>query len=363
MTHKSHQIKDDEMRSYNMKKSNRLLSGLIMICLSVVLIGLSGFSGVYAAGYDDPVSVKVPYKLTYDAEKNRTNDSFDFQIKPTKGAPMPSGSKNGAYSFTIKAVPGSTVSGNLNLSIVFPKPGEYDYKVSAYVPNPQDGFHYDKNTYTLKLYVKNSSNGGLTIDKVLTAQGSNKKSEALKFSPSHDAEVIPPEEARPTTTPDGGGTVPAAGITPDGQPAPEPEAEPTPIQNIINNVVPKADPDRDYWSLLNVITAIVTLVMGAVMVKRYFERIDTEEDEYIIRREGGFRLVGIIPALASVITVLLVEDFTLPMGWIDEWTWLILAFFAVEAIVAFIVYYKYDRNNEDNSDGQSNNGQMKEGLA
>lgn len=347
------------MRSYNMKKSNRLLSGLIMICLSVVLIGLSSFSGVYAAGgYDDPVNVKVPYKLTYDAENNRTNDSFDFQITPIGGAPKLSDNSNGAYTFSVAAKPGSVVNGEVDLNIVFPAPGEYDYKVSAYVPNPQAGFHYDTNVYTLKVFVKNSSSGGLALAAI---DSDNKKLVSLAFNASHDPEVIPPNEARPTTTPRGDGTVPAAGVTGDGQPA-DIEPEPTPLQNIINNVVPKADPERDYWALLNVIMAIVTLVIGAVMVKRYFERIDTEEDEYIIRREGGFRLVGIIPALASVITVLLVEDFTLPMGFVDEWTWLIAAFLAVEAVAAFIAYRKYDKG-EDNSDGQGTNGQMKEGLA
>lgn len=359
------------MRSYKMKKSNRLLSGLIMICLSVVLIGVNGVSFVNAAGYDDPVSIQVPYELTYEAGKNRTNDSFDFQIKPIDGAPMPAGSGN-AYNFSIAAKPGSTVSGNLNLNIVFPGPGEYDYNVSAYVPKQVDGFNYDMTAYTLKLYVKNSASGGLALDTMMTALGSDKKKvDALVFKPSHEAEVIQPERARPTTTPDGNGTVPARGITADGQPAPEvpeaeePEAEPeepTTVEKIVDNVVPKPDPERDYWALVNVLAALASLVTSAVMAKRYFERIDTEEDEYIIRREGGLRLAGLVPAAASIVTVLLTENFSDPMGLVDEWTWLSLALLAVEAVIAFAAYRKYDKS-DDNSDGQGKSGQMKEGLA
>ena len=114
------------MRSYRINELNRLFISLTMICLSVVLIGLFGAARVYAAGSGDAISVKVPYSLTYDAEKNRTNDTFDYRIEALDGAPMPEGSKRVA-TFSIDAKPGSTVSGTLDLKIVFPAPGEYDY--------------------------------------------------------------------------------------------------------------------------------------------------------------------------------------------------------------------------------------------
>ena len=77
-----------------------------------------------------------------------------------------------------------------------------------------------------------------------------------------------------------------------GEPVDEEEAEPeevpeapTPLQNIL----PKPDPERHYWSLVNLIAAILTVLASAALVFRYFERIDTDDDEYIIRRKGNLR--------------------------------------------------------------------------
>ena len=62
------------MRSYTRTIEKWILS-LVMICL---MVGC-GIIEVFAAGYDDPVSVTIPYTHIYDAEGNRTNDTLRRQ--------------------------------------------------------------------------------------------------------------------------------------------------------------------------------------------------------------------------------------------------------------------------------------------
>ncbi len=156
------------MRSYTTRTIGKWILGLVMICL---MIG-SGALDVFAASYDDPVNVKLQYRQTYTADANRTNDTFQYQIVPVDGAPAPTGSSNGVYYFSVKGEPGKTTEvRSVDLSVKFPKPGEYKYKVSAYIPNPQKGFTYESDTYTLHVYVQNNDNGGLKMATVTGEDG------------------------------------------------------------------------------------------------------------------------------------------------------------------------------------------------
>ncbi len=344
------------MRSYTRTIEKWILS-LFMICL---LVGF-GMIEVYAAGYSDPVSVQIPYTHIYDAEKNRTNDTFNYRITPIGEAPALSDNAGGAYAFSVKGVPeGSAQSGNVDLSIKFDRPGEYQYKLAS-SDRTKDGFTFESRTYTIKVFVKNDSNGGLTVeDIVVVDNSSNKKVGRLTLNPSHANEQLPAEEARPTTTPRGDGTVPAR-VNTNGQPvagtpaasgAPadpgtEIESEPTPLENIIDKALPKADPERHYWALLNLISAILTFLASGIMVYRYFERIDTEEDEYIIRRKGNLRLAGIVLSIISIATFLLTEDLSNPMGLVDEWTPFMIGVLAIDLVLALIVYKRYGNGNAE----------------
>ena len=345
-----HREKSKIMRSYTTRTIEKCLLGMVMICLMIAMSVID----VHAADYP-PVGIKVEYTQTYKADGDRTNDTFTYQIKPVDGAPAPQNSKSGVYYFDVKGVPGNKpVDGTVNLNIVFPKPGEYKYQVSAYVPNPQDGFTYDSHKYTLHVYVVNDGKGGLKADTVSGEKGY--KNGVLQFAPGHASAVVPEEEARPITTPDGnggngnGGGGNAVLTTAPGQPAPaveEPPKPQTPLQRIIEKATPKADPDRDYWALFNLLSTIATILIMALLLVRYFGRIDTEEDEYIIRREGKLRLLGIIPAVVSVITFILTEDIRLPMEWWDEWSLFMLIMLIASGVVCGASYLKYDTGDDD----------------
>lgn len=336
------------MGSYTFRTIEKWLLSLVMICLMIALSVID----VHAADYTDPVDVKFQYTQTYDADADRKNDTFTYKITPLAGAPAPQGSSNGVYYFSVQGVPGKKpVNGTVNLRMVFPKPGEYKYQVSAYVSNPKKGFTYDKHTYNLHVYVKNAADGGLKADTVSGESGY--KNGVLKFTPAHESEVVPEEQARPITTPRGDGNTAVRTADP-GQPAPavEPEEEPepeTPAQQIIEKVAPKPDPERDYWALINLLEAIATALIAVVMLVRYFGRIDTDEDDYIIRREGKLRLLGLIPAVVSVITFILTEDLSLPMELTDEWTMFMTVVLLLGLATALIAYFKYDRDSDEES--------------
>lgn len=346
------------MRSYDTGKPNKKLCGPLMVCMFVMLISLMCCSTAFAAG---ETAVRVPYTQTYDAAGNRTSDVFTYRIKAVDGAPMPEGSEDGVYDFSIKGVPGGAPQdGMLELKIPFAGAGEYEYEVSSYVAEALEGFTYDKSSYKLRIYVKDSGKPQLVI---LNEKG--KKCESLAFSVAHDAEVLPPEKARPTTTPAGDGTVPDEGVVTDpagggrtlrraGAPANNAapadggttdtaEPQPAPTESLDDSPVPKALQQTGNWALLNLIFAILTILIAAELLRRFFERVDTEDDEYIIRREGGLRLTGIIPAAAAIVMEAVTQDFTKPMVLFDDRVWIMVALLAVEVVIAMAVYVRYDR--------------------
>lgn len=313
-----------------------------MICL---MVGC-GVMNVFAAGYDKPVEVKIPYTHIYNAEGNRTSDIFHYTITSLNGAPAPADSKNGVYTLTVTGKPGSAVKGELDLSIKFDKPGEYLYHVAS-SDAARDGFHFEQRTYTLHVYIQNNDDGSLMLAAIDDDNG--QKLNGLVFKPSHDRTPVPANTVRPTTTPQGDGTI--AGTPGIAEPeAEEIQDDPTPLDNLVEKVVPKADPERHYWALLNLISAILTTLLSAVMAYRFFERVDTEDDEYIIRRKGNLRLAGIVLSIVSVAVFILTEDLTNPMGWVDEWTLFMLCVLAADLILAFVVYKKYG---DDSAEGEA----------
>ena len=370
------------MTSIRNGKLNKSICGLFLICLLILLAGTAGAEAFAAGG--ETLTVRLPYTHTYYAAGNRTRDDFTYRLRAVDGAPMPQGSTDGAYDLTVRGVPDAEPEeGTLDLKIAFAGPGVYEYKVSAYVPEKETGFSYEDREYTVSVSVR-SSGEGLRIGYVTILGSDGVKYDGLKFEAGHDAERIPAKETRPTSTPAGDGTVPEEGIVtapvrraapgaagtaapadntgaaapagnagtaaPAGNAAAQnapAEAEPAPEESLGESLIPKALRDSGSWALLNMVFGIFTLILGGMMLKRYFERIDTEDDEYIIRREGRLRLLGIIPAMAALAAEAVTQDYSKPMVLTDKWTMVMLAIFAVEMIIAAAAYMRYDRTDSN----------------
>ena len=95
------------------------------------------------------------------------------------------------------------------------------------------------------------------------------------------------------------------------------------------------------WALLNLILAICTGIISAVLLAGYFGRKDErdeneDEDEDNTERKGGIRILSLIPTAASVIAFILTENMSNPMVFTDRWTILMAVILLVQAAVAIL---------------------------
>ena len=71
---------------------------------------------------------------------------------------------------------------------------------------------------------------------------------------------------------------------------------------------------------------------------------DTEEED---KKRKWTKLLGIIPAIAAVITFLLTEDMRNHMVFVDKWTILMAIYFVVGGALAFFTRNKKDEEKEE----------------
>ena len=73
-----------------------------------------------------------------------------------------------------------------------------------------------------------------------------------------------------------------------------------------------------------------------------------------MKKKGVARVLSLLPAVASIITFILTEDMSLPMVLVDKWTILMVAFLAVNVILAILSKKrKKDEDDEDQSGNQN----------
>lgn len=84
--------------------------------------------------------------------------------------------------------------------------------------------------------------------------------------------------------------------------------------------------DKTSWSAVNAILSGVTAIMGAITLFGFFTT--SSED-----RRTGLRAISVIIGIGAVVALLMIEDFSLKMGFVNIWTTL----FALAAIVQAIM--------------------------
>ena len=146
------------------------------------------------------------------------------------------------------------------------------------------------------------------------------------------------------------------------------EDEPTPQATIEDKAAPKAAPEG-YWALINLLCAIATCLISVLLLVFYFIKRKADEDEQEENSNSrdafmnddqeeakrhnklGMRLLGLIPAIGSVIAFILTEDMSLPMKWVDKWTLMMVIILAIEAALA-IFSKKTTDDGEEEEQGQ-----------
>lgn len=119
--------------------------------------------------------------------------------------------------------------------------------------------------------------------------------------------------------------------SPEATPAPEATAEPEEIEDDAT-----AQAGVSGWALINLILMVLTVLAGLVMLGLRFAG-----------KSGALHLIGVVPALVSLIAFFVTEDMSLPMVMTDRWT-LIMALIAVVQIV-LMVLGRHGQDNKDNA--------------
>lgn len=133
----------------------------------------------------------------------------------------------------------------------------------------------------------------------------------------------------------------------------EPEADNQDLQSLEDGDVPLAQNIPQQWALLNLILAILTVLVSAVLLIGYFTRKkkddEQEEEEQEVKRKGLIRVLSVIPAIGAVILFLLTEDMSNPMALTDQWTVWMFVIALVNVAAAF--FSKKSEKDQDNDQG------------
>lgn len=94
-----------------------------------------------------------------------------------------------------------------------------------------------------------------------------------------------------------------------------------------------------YWALINLLAALATIIIGLLLIVMYIinkakEDDDSEEKEY--KNKGIKRIISVIIGVISIIIFFLTENINLPMGWVDQWTILMIIILIINIIMAFL---------------------------
>ena len=309
---------------------NNRIWGAVLIVLSILLVGLIPIRAVYAASEE----VNIPYRQEWTNRSGETVDnSFEYRLTAVDGAPLPDEASGGYYSFVLTG----NASGSIKLHFPFAKPGYYNYLVRAYIPDKEQYYSYDDETYDLMIMVVNSADG-LEIGAMTIQDETLAKYSELPFSMAYTK--APPnngddDNGGGNRNGNGGGAA-APGTVPAGTTVIDDTAPPEtiPDQGTPQGILP----DPEDWALLNLILLILTVIVALADGILYFrsprdkygdeyEYEDDEDEE--VRRHGLLRIAAFITAIASFILFILTEDITDPMVWVDEYTiWMLILFIA-----------------------------------
>ncbi|MBR2753012.1 MAG: hypothetical protein IKE02_04745, partial [Lachnospiraceae bacterium] len=173
-----------------------------------------------------------------------------------------------------------------------------------------------------------------------------------------------PPRVTPTVTPAATVTTPVA--TPTLTPPEVIENDPTPQATIDDGKAPKAEPET-FWALINLLCAIATCLISVLLLAFYFIKRKADEDEqkensnsrasFMDDQEEakrhnklGMRLLGLIPAIGSVVAFILTEDMSAKMQMVDKWTLMMVIILAIE--VALAVFSKKTTDDGEEEQGQ-----------
>jgi hypothetical protein len=206
------------------------------------------------------------------------------------------------------------------------------------------GYKKEKGTYYITFAVAEKASVKKTIkasisDDTPKAPVTNVTNRTTNNTPAPNVTVNPPAASPVTVNPPAVETpepvvVTVAGVT---------EPAPTVAEAIIDDgKVPEAAPK--YWHLLDLLFAIASLILGFYLMIVAMRRKEEEEDDPQKVNQGKqirmWGVLGVTLGIASIVTLLLTQQFDGVMKLADAWTLLFAAIFGAELLASFGVNSK-----------------------
>ncbi len=131
------------------------------------------------------------------------------------------------------------------------------------------------------------------------------------------------------------------------------------------------------WALVNLIAAVITTITSLIMFIKAFGKKKDDEDDYedeedennktrakadehddeddeedvtTYKRHRLAKILGLIPAIAAIVTFIFTEDMTQKMVLIDKWTLLMVVYLIADLLLAFFAKTKKEEPDDDDDD-------------
>ena len=146
--------------------------GLRLLGLIALLISMTASLAVA-----ESTTVSLPVRQSFTSNVSDADDTFSYVLTAiTKNAPMPDGSVDGKYTFTLSG----SVSQTLRLSAQ--QQGYYEYTLRQVVSEEKQSYTYDTTTYRIGVSIRDGEGAdGLTFIVVLEKNDGTKTDE-LRFA-------------------------------------------------------------------------------------------------------------------------------------------------------------------------------------
>lgn len=172
--------------------------------IGALLVAVILLLGMQTSAYAESVTAHLPVEQTFSTNLTGVDNVFHYVLRAEEtGAPMPDGSVNGEYAFTLR--------GNTSIDLQFnaSQVGTYHYTLTQDVIDAEEWYEYDRRQYTVMLQVYVGSDGRLT-SVLLIYNPAGEKVESAVFSNRYASPAPPADPISPTSpiTPPGiGGNV------------------------------------------------------------------------------------------------------------------------------------------------------------
>ena len=141
----------------------------------------------------------------------------------------------------------------------------------------------------------------------------------------------------------------------------EPAGKPTEVVELADEVLPLVRPVK-YWALINLICAAITTLFGLGMLVSFLKKRDNDEDEEIETEESEeeekkrmkSKLLGLLPAVGSIVLFLLTEDMHNRMRLFDKWTIWMIALALVNVALAYLTRNREEDESDENRTEEAN---------